>query len=101
MFPDLGEDINDLLRNVASDLKNVNDGMEVVPTFVPASSINSEIEFELEHNLTNRSAGRRRLGYGQARPSQLRRYQERKAAAGCGLRASHANEPACSTPDRV
>ena len=55
MFPDLGEDVNQLLKDVASDFHVGNDGVEVVPTFVPASSINSEIEFELEHNLTNRS----------------------------------------------
>lgn len=53
MLPDLGDSVTDYFKNVSETFKD-SESVEVVPTFVPAAQINSEIEFELEHNLTNR-----------------------------------------------
>lgn len=56
MLPDLGAGVTLYFKNL-SDNFNYSQLMEVVPTFVPASQINLEIEFELEHNLTNSHDG--------------------------------------------
>eukprot|EP00198_Chlamydomonas_reinhardtii_P006519 XP_001695855.1 predicted protein [Chlamydomonas reinhardtii] len=56
MLPDLGDSVTDYFKNVSETFKD-SESVEVVPTFVPAAQINSEIEFELEHNLTNSHDG--------------------------------------------
>ncbi|PNH02646.1 hypothetical protein TSOC_011361 [Tetrabaena socialis] len=56
MLPDLGDDVTQYFKSLSDQFKDM-EGVEVVPTFVPASQINSEIEFELEHNLTNSHDG--------------------------------------------
>ncbi|GLI68043.1 hypothetical protein VaNZ11_012366 [Volvox africanus] len=55
MLPDLGSGVTAYFKRLSETLSY--SAMEIVPTFVPASQINSEIEFELEHNLTNSHDG--------------------------------------------
>ncbi|GFR48855.1 hypothetical protein Agub_g10809 [Astrephomene gubernaculifera] len=56
MLPDLGTDVTSYLKSLSDSFKDL-EGIEVGPTFIPAAQINSEIEFELEHNLTNSHDG--------------------------------------------
>lgn len=57
MLPDLSDTATANFKTLSDSFKD-REGVEVVPTFVPAAQINSEIEFELEHNLTNSHDGR-------------------------------------------
>ena len=61
MLPDLGDTATAYLKLQSDSFYGANgaapDRVEVVPTFVPSGQINSEIEFELEHNLTNSHDG--------------------------------------------
>ncbi|KAG2501553.1 hypothetical protein HYH03_000060 [Edaphochlamys debaryana] len=56
MLPDLGDGATEYFKGLSEGFKDM-ELIEVVPTFVPAAQINSEIEFELEHNLTNSHDG--------------------------------------------
>ncbi len=58
MLPDLSDTATADFKQLSDSFKD-REGVEVVPTFVPAAQINSEIEFELEHNLTNSHDGER------------------------------------------
>lgn len=60
MLPDLGDGLTAYFKGLADGFGvalAAKERVEVVPTFVPAAQINSEIEFELEHNLTNSHDG--------------------------------------------
>lgn len=57
MMPDLGDECTSYLKSVADTFKTTNGKFEVVPTFVPATQINSEVEFMLQHNLANSHDG--------------------------------------------
>lgn len=58
MLPDLGDNVTTYLKLQSDSFYDGNaERMEVVPTFVPSGQINSEVEFELEHNLTNSHDG--------------------------------------------
>ncbi|MEW5301527.1 MAG: hypothetical protein WDW36_004384 [Sanguina aurantia] len=53
MLPDISPANTAYLTGVAAAFSSYPNGFKVIPTFVPAAQINSEIAFQLDHNLTN------------------------------------------------
>jgi len=57
MMPDLGDRSTEWLKAQADLFKDQSQVEDVVPTFVPATQINAEVEFMLQHNLANSHDG--------------------------------------------
>lgn len=57
MLPDISPANTAYLTSITAAFNALPNGWSTIPTFIPASQINSEIAFELAHNLTNSHDG--------------------------------------------